>query len=81
LNHPSEKKRLEIKEPEHVLSGKVGQLFRAMLQTGDKKENARWREEDPAGVLARESREQALAANPAASAEERDHLKTRCNRH
>jgi hypothetical protein len=31
LNHPSEKKMLKIKKLEHVLRGKVGQLFRNML--------------------------------------------------
>jgi hypothetical protein len=31
LNHPSEKKRLKIKDLEHVLIGKVDQLFRNML--------------------------------------------------
>jgi hypothetical protein len=31
LNHPSEKKMLKIKELEHVLIGKVDQLFRNML--------------------------------------------------
>jgi hypothetical protein len=31
LNHPSEKKMLKINKLEHVLSGKVGQLFRNML--------------------------------------------------
>ena len=31
LSHPSEKKMLKIKELEHVLIGKVGQLFQNML--------------------------------------------------
>jgi len=31
LNHPSEKKMLKIKDLEHVLIGKVDQLFRNML--------------------------------------------------
>jgi hypothetical protein len=31
LNHPSEKKRLKIKDLKHVLIGKVDQLFRNML--------------------------------------------------
>jgi len=31
LQHPSEKKRLKIKELEHVPLGKVDQLFRNML--------------------------------------------------
>jgi hypothetical protein len=31
LNHPSEKKMLKIKELEHILRGKVDQLFRTMF--------------------------------------------------
>jgi hydrogenase nickel insertion protein HypA len=37
LSHPSEKKMLKIKELEHVLIGKVGQLFRNMLESGMRK--------------------------------------------